>query len=318
APVAGARCVRAVPALPHGGAYRSPRPSLEMIQPAAKAAPNAASGRSRISSAALSIMSRPLSMSTSACSRAARLACSAAVRPARALSDRSAFTCALPSRSSSPAAPAAPLRASPASRAARLRWSPASPRLPLRAAPGCPLEEVVEVASVGLIWESPGRGVTPSLHRQDSLPIAPDDVQDQLCGRLCEARAEARQIIETAGAGGHHHIALSQAIAGRTAAARDRLHQHPARTRLAQALGQFGEGVAAQPRVELVAGVAARLVADLGGHLQRLAMATHVQRDAAANRLQALEVVQVGRALDPLAIGGHDHVAWLQPRRRGG
>ena len=45
------------------------RASLAMIQPAAKATPKEASGRSRIRSAALSIRSRPLSISASTCSR---------------------------------------------------------------------------------------------------------------------------------------------------------------------------------------------------------------------------------------------------------
>ena len=48
-----------------------PRASLAMIQPAAKATPNEASGRSRIRSAALSIRSLPLSISASICSLAA-------------------------------------------------------------------------------------------------------------------------------------------------------------------------------------------------------------------------------------------------------
>src|SRR5690606_21642974 len=119
----------ALPRLGHG-AYLSPlRASLAMIQPAAKATPNEASGRSRISSEALSIRSRLLSMSASICSRLAAPACSSAAMPDSALSARSPLTWALPRRISSPAAEAAPLIASPACPAASLRWLPVWPRL---------------------------------------------------------------------------------------------------------------------------------------------------------------------------------------------
>src|SRR5690606_21239395 len=119
----------ALPRFGHG-AYLSPlRASLAMIQPAAKATPNDASGRWRISSEALSIRSRLLSISASICSRLAAPACSSAAMPDSALSARSPFTWALPRRISSPAAEAAPLIASPAWPAASLRWLPVWPRL---------------------------------------------------------------------------------------------------------------------------------------------------------------------------------------------
>src|SRR5690606_38954005 len=120
---------------PVTAAYLSPPPlraSLAMIQPAAKATPNEAIGRSRIKSAALSTRSWPLTISWSTCSRAAPAPSSIAAMPDSALSARSALTCALPRRASSPATLAALRNASPAWLAACLMWSLASPRLLLR------------------------------------------------------------------------------------------------------------------------------------------------------------------------------------------
>src|SRR5690606_14336606 len=120
---------------PVTAAYLSPPPlraSLAMIQPAAKATPNEASGRSRIRSAALSTRSWPFTISWSTCSRAAPAPSSSAAMPDSALSARSALTCALPRRASSPATLAALRNASLAWPAACLRWSLASPRLLLR------------------------------------------------------------------------------------------------------------------------------------------------------------------------------------------
>ncbi|MNN60092.1 hypothetical protein D3C81_1752530 [compost metagenome] len=81
-----------------------------------------------MSSAALSIRSLLLSISASTCSLAAAPESSAAARPDNALSDSSAFRLALPRRSSSAAAPLAPLTALPAAEAADFKCAPASPR----------------------------------------------------------------------------------------------------------------------------------------------------------------------------------------------
>src|SRR5690606_41379033 len=67
----------------------------------------------------------------STCSRAAAPPSSAAAMPERAVSASSALMLALPRRSSSPAAEAAPRRASLAAPAAVFRWALASLRLPL-------------------------------------------------------------------------------------------------------------------------------------------------------------------------------------------
>src|SRR5690606_12324629 len=233
----------------------------------ANALPKATSGRSRISSAALSHSSRPLSMMSSYCSRAAPPSSSAAARLARAPLDRSLRTCSVPLRRCSPAALAAPRSASLPSRAACFRCPPASLRWPFMFSlppvppalvvsadvPPVPVEVgfwPVAIGSVVLMKGAPvdsSGGRSCSSHRQDAAPVAAHDLQNQLCGRLCEAGAEAAQVGEAARAGGGHHVARAQATAGGAAVRLHRLDQHPGQAGLAQALGQLGEGRPGQP-----------------------------------------------------------------------
>src|SRR3546814_7483252 len=60
-------------------------------------------------------------------------------------------------------------------------------------------------------------------------------------------------------------------------------------------------------------GQRARLLAQGGRQLQRLAGAAHVQRHPRVRRLQALEVAQGFAVVDALAVGAHDHVAGSRP-----
>src|SRR3546814_7667689 len=71
-------------------------------------------------------------------------------------------------------------------------------------------------------------------------------------------------------------------------------------------------------RVEVGAVERARLLAQRGRQLQRLAGAAHVQRHLRIRRLQALEVAQGLAVVDALTVGAHDHVARLEARLFGG
>src|SRR5690606_19756502 len=244
-----------------------------MIQPAAKAAPKEAIGRSRIRSAALSIRSRPLSSSWSTCSLPAPAASSSADRPAIAPSARSAFRLALPRRISSPAAAAAPRTASAVSAAACLRWLPVSDRLDFRFS-----------VWVGLIMVLLGGR---SFEHEGALPASTLDAEHELGGGGGQGWTPGRPVGGAGVAGGWRHVTGAQAAAFGAAASGDLFHQHAGHAAAAQGFGQFGEAGAGQSRIELLAGEYPGLLAQRGVHLHRLAVAADVQADAGIRRLQA-------------------------------
>src|SRR3546814_10550400 len=120
---------------------------------------------------------------------------SIAAMPDSALSARSAFTCALPRRASSPATLAALRNASLAWPAACLRWSLASPRLLLRLSVwvGFIVGTPVVGGQFPRSWPIPGwrgvRGASP--HRQGALAVATQDPQYQRLRIVVDAGAEA-------------------------------------------------------------------------------------------------------------------------------
>ena len=114
----------------------------------------------------------------------------------------------------------------------------------------------------GAVRDVAARGqLDASAIRSPRLP--PRTTRSTNCaGARGEAGAEAGQVVEVAGAGGDHHVALLQAVARpRGCRAATLSTSTPAGAGLAQRGRQFGEGGAVQARVELRAGQRARLLA---------------------------------------------------------